>query len=322
VQPLAAAWAWPWITLALGWLALAQARGTLRRTRTLTATLVGFTLFLLARGGLGREPTTLSLEAVDVGQGDSLVLRVPGGGTTVVDTGPSPRAARRLVRVLSRRGVRGPIHLVITHPHGDHAGGWDTLQRLWPLAEVSAPILGRPQEAWDAEGRWHLGRTAVPFRRGEGWWRGQARFEVRWPPRPMALPDLNMASLVLRIRWQDRELWLMGDALGLQERDLMDLGDPGPAGPMRLLKPGHHGGHGTCDPDWIRILSPDLAVLTAGKDNTFGFPAADTLQTLHQAQVQTRQVGQGRGWRFLAQPGGWWLEDGSGHCEGIRSRRP
>ena len=97
------------------------------------------------RGGTGRAPAALSLEAVDIGQGDALLLRVPGGDATLVDTGPDPRAARRIARVLSRRGVREPVHLVVTHPHLDHAGGWATLARLWPAASAALPAMAGPE---------------------------------------------------------------------------------------------------------------------------------------------------------------------------------
>ena len=101
--------------------------------------------------------------------------------------------------------------------------------------------------------------------------RGKAAFSVRWPPRPFALPDPNMVSLVLRVRWQDRELWLMGDALAPQERDLLDLGDPGPA-PHRLLKVGHHGSRNASDPAWIGALAPEVAIIPAGLRNRFEHP--------------------------------------------------
>ncbi len=118
-----------------------------RRTRGLCAALGGATLGLLAAGGVGRAPGAFSVEAIDVGQGDALLVRVPGGDATLVDTGPDPRAARRIARVLSRRGVREPVHLVLTHPHLDHAGGWATLARLWPPATVALPALAEPS-AW------------------------------------------------------------------------------------------------------------------------------------------------------------------------------
>jgi competence protein ComEC len=235
--PLATARLWPWIALLLGWLLLAHLHARFRRTRWLCATLVTASLLLLAVRGTGRAPRALTVEAVDIGQGDAVLVRVPGGDATLVDTGPDPRAARRIARILSRRGVREPVHLILTHPHLDHAGGWATLVRTWPLASTAVPALAGRTAPWApfapprAEARTLL--------RGDTWTRGEARFSVRWPPQPLAVRDPNMVSAVLRVRWRDHEAWLMGDALRIQEHDLLTLGDPGPGPPHRLLKAGH-----------------------------------------------------------------------------------
>jgi len=217
---------------------------------------------------------------MDVGQGDALLVRVPGGEATVVDTGPSPWSARRIARILSRRGVRENVHLVVTHPHGDHAGGWATLARLWPLASVSIPDTRLPLEAWLPVASPTSLQTASRLLRGDTWHRGDAEFSVRWPPKPFNLADANLLSMVLRIRWRDREIWLMGDVLDIQERDLMDLGDPGVRISHRVLKPGHHGSCSTADPRWIGALRPEVALITAGRHNTFEFPHARTLDVL------------------------------------------
>lgn len=306
--PLATGWLWPWLALALGWILLAQCHCRFRPTRALATLLGAGSLLLMAFRGTGTAPDTLSLEAVDVGQGDALLLRVPGGRATLVDTGPSPWSARRVARVLSRRGVRESVHLVLTHPHGDHAGGWATLARLWPLDGPTGPAVAGT-DAWTPFAPPSGGILAARMR-GEAWQEGEARFEVRWPPVPLALPDPNMLSMVLRVRWRDRELWLMGDALGIQERDLLDLGDPGPSTARRLLKPGHHGSRTATDPAWIAALRPELALITAPRRSEF--PSPEVVAALDQAGVRVLLGGVCAGVRVAAAPGGWRVETGLG----------
>jgi competence protein ComEC len=148
------------------------------------------------------------------------------------------------------------------------------------------------------------------LRRGDAWRSGEAEVSVRWPPKPFLLPDANMVSLVLRVRWRDRELWLMGDATSIQERDLLSLGEPGAAPTHRLLKVGHHGSRGSSDPDWICALGPEVAVISAGRRNRFGHPHAETLETLRRIPVEV--VGPRRGLRVEAVEGGWQVEGGDG----------
>ena len=308
VVPLATGQLAPWVALALGWILLAHLHSVFRRCRWLAVALLGLSLGLLIQRGTGGQPGTLSLEALDIGQGDALLLRVPGGDATLVDTGPDARAARRIARVLSRRGVREPVHLVLTHPHLDHAGGWAALEQVWPLASVSRPAMA-PQP-WEPYGPAASRARVRVLRRGDAWFRGAAEWSVRWPPRPMVLRDLNMNSLVLRVRWQDRELWLMGDALATQERDLLELGEPGPYRRGRLLKMGHHGSRSASDPAWIQALAPSLAIASAGRENRFGHPHAEALAALGRTPVFV--TGACLGVRAEARPGGWFVATGTG----------
>ncbi len=310
IAPLATGILWPWLLLALGWLALAHLQGRLKRTRALTLGLVGLSAGLLAFRGTGRASDTLSLESVDIGQGDALLLRVPGGDATLVDTGPGPWTGRRLARVLSRRGVREPLHLVLTHAHGDHAGGWATLARLWPITSTSVPVTSDEEDPWAP----YAPSTAVNpagLLRGDTWSRGEAAFSVRWPVRAFALPDANMVSAVLRVTWRDRELWLMGDALAVQERDLLDLGDPG-SFPHRLLKTGHHGSRNATDPAWVAALKPEVVIIPAGLRNRFEHPHPETLAALHREGLMPWITGPSCGVHVSAVAGGWRIETGDG----------
>ena len=310
IAPLATGLLWPWLLLALGWLALAHLQGRLQRTRALTLGLVGLSVGLLAFRGTGRAPDTLSVESVDIGQGDALLLRVPGGDATVVDTGPGPWTGRRLARVLSRRGVREPVHLVLTHAHGDHAGGWATLARLWPIATTSVPVTSDDEDPWTAFAPSSAVNPAGLLR-GDAWARGEAAFSVRWPARAFALPDANMVSAVVRVSWRDRELWLMGDALAIQERDLLDLGDPG-VSPHRLLKAGHHGSRNASDPAWVAALKPEVVIIPAGLRNRFEHPHPETLETLRRQGLTPWVTGPSCGVRVAAVEGGWRIETGDG----------
>lgn len=310
IAPLGTGILWPWLLLALSWLVLAHRQGLLKRTRALTAGLVLVTLGMLWFRGTGRAPETLSLESVDIGQGDALLLRVPGGDATLVDTGPGPWTGRRLARLLSRRGVREPVHLVLTHAHGDHAGGWATLSRLWPLASTAVPVTADDEDPWGPF-RPAPDQDPTGLLRGDAWTRGEAHFSVRWPPRAFALPDANMVSAVLRVDWRDRQLWLMGDALTIQERDLLDLGDPG-AFRHRLLKVGHHGSRNASDPAWVAALKPEVAILPAGFRNRFDHPHPETLATLRQEGLSPWITGPSCGVRVSVEAGGWRVHTGDG----------
>ncbi|MDR1841303.1 MAG: ComEC/Rec2 family competence protein [Holophagales bacterium] len=305
IIPLATGILWPWIVLVAGWFVLAQFHAALRKSRALTACLLAATVCLLAVKGTGSGARTLTLDAPDIGQGDALLLRIPNAEATLIDTGPTPWSARRLVRVLSRRGVREPINLVITHPHADHAGGWITFERLWPTASTAIPVVASPDKAWAEFAPDGAAAEALHVRRGDFWTRGDAQFSVRWPPKPFQLPDPNMLSIVMRVRWDNSELWFMGDALAIQERDMIDLGDPEPWEGWRLLKAGHHGGLTATSQEWINALKPNVALFTTDYPNRFNFPAPEVLNRCRDAGAEILITGPFKGLRVEAKNDGW-----------------
>lgn len=305
IIPLATGILWPWIVLVVGWLLLAQFRATLTKSRMLTLGLLSGTICLIATKGTGRKVHTLTLEAPDIGQGDALLLRIPNADATLIDTGPTPWSARRLVRIMSRRGVREPIHLVISHPHSDHAGGWATLARLWPTVSLSIPVVGESGSVWADLAPGGSVIDALEIKRGDYWSRGDVQFSVHWPPKPLRLPDPNMVSAVLRARWRTHEIWFMGDALAIQERDMIDFGDPEPWNGTRLLKAGHHGGATATSQEWIDALKPQMVLFTAEYPNRFDFPTPQVLKRCEEAGAEILITGVSRGLMLEANQEGW-----------------
>ena len=103
----------------------------------------------------------------------------------------------------------------------------------------------------------------------------------------------------------------MGDALAIQERDLLDLGDPG-SFHHRLLKAGHHGSRNASDPAWIKALAPEVVIISAGLHNRFDHPHPETLATFRAAGLAPWVTGATLGVRVLAVDKGWRIETGEG----------
>jgi competence protein ComEC len=92
----------------------------------------------------------------------------------------------------------------------------------------------------------------------------------------------------------------MGDALSIQEKDLIDLGDPGPIGGQRLLKAGHHGGSTATCQEWIDALMPRLVLFTAEYPNRFGFPMPEVVARCKDAGAEVLITGPARGLKMEA----------------------
>lgn len=260
-----------------------------RAPRLATVALVATAAVTLA-APLRRAPpvAALTLTALDVGQGDALLVEAPaadGSARMLVDGGPNPDAALRHLR---RRGVQRLDAVVLSHPHHDHSGGLAAvLARLEVGAFVTAPGAGSggdvPASAVAAfavarERRIPVHEVAAGARFGLG----TATVSVLGPPADLALADdVNDRSLVLRVDGGRGRLLLTGDAEEQAQRRLLARPDQLRA---EVLKVPHHGGDTNAE-GFLDAVGARVAVVSVGADNDYGHPHPDVLADLHPVPV-------------------------------------
>ncbi|HTR03756.1 MAG TPA: ComEC/Rec2 family competence protein [Thermoanaerobaculia bacterium] len=261
-----------------------------RRAAAFAAASVFLTL-ALRRGPAGPE-RGFSIEALDVGQGDAILLRwdrravlVDGGGTfdpMAVDFGRT-----RVVPKLLDRGVTRLDAALATHPHPDHALGlFAVLEEL----EVDELWLSSGADENDLDARLEKEAAArgVAVRRLEPldvWERGGGRLSVLGSGGSMRKKDgINNQSVVALFERDGRSALLTGDAGAPAEADLVRAG----AAPrVDVLKVGHHGSRTATSAGFVDAVRPRLALLSCGRRNRFGHPAPETLATLGRFCVPT-----------------------------------
>jgi competence protein ComEC len=232
------------------------------------------------------RPAWLRLTVVDVGQGDALLLQVPGGRSLGIDAGMATEAFDMGERVVTPTawalGIRRLDWLAFTHPDLDHIGG----------AAAVASIL-RPREIWEGvpvardAPRQRLrvradeaGTSWREVRAGDVLDEGPVRLEILNPPRPdwERWRVRNDDSIVMRVRYGDVEFLLTGDAGEAVEAALPVDDDDRPR--LRVLKVGHHGSRTSSSAAFIARYRPALALVSVGRDNPFGHPNADVMARL------------------------------------------
>ena len=229
---------------------------------------------------------TLEFRALDVGQGDALLLRLDGR-TLMVDAGPDGATVRE--RVLPRfvaLGIERIDQLVLTHADADHIGGAADLLcaveigRL-VLADVPAahPLLAEIRRLADERGV----QVRLVGRGAEIDWHPRVETQVLHP-RAGAVGDDNERSIVLRLTYGDAALLLTADVERKTETQLLEIGAPLDAD---VLKVAHHGAAGSTSEAFVRAVNPQIAVVAAGRDNAFAHPRETALQRLlaHGTQV-------------------------------------
>jgi competence protein ComEC len=221
----------------------------------------------------------LDVHFLSVGQGDSTVLRLPGGRIAVVDAGLPGRGAMVVAPFLRRTQIRRVDYLVATHAQDDHAGGILELLEdvevgeLWTSASpCDVESFLRLREEAQARGTAivDVGAGELPVRGGEGW-----RLSALWPREVGGSCDDNDRSVVIEVEFAGRRVLLGGDIEARAEAALL-----GAVGPARLdadvLSAPHHGSRTSSSLPFVAATSPAVVVASAGQGNRYGFPRSET----------------------------------------------
>lgn len=252
-------------------------------------------------------PGALALDVLDAGQGTAILLRT-AGRNLLYDSGPGDGGEANVVSsvIVPALGPGpAPERILISHGDLDHAGGLQTLQRLYPEADLRVN-LPAPEDtaAGPAVG---LPACAAPL----AWRWDDVRFEVLHPS--PALPYLgNDSSCVLAVRAPGGSVLLGGDISAAVEQRLLPALAPG----YDLVLVPHHGSTTSSSTDFVHATSPRAAVATAGLGNRFGFPRPEVRQRYERARARFFSTGACGGLRFVL------FADGRIEARSARRDRP
>ncbi|AWT35089.1 DNA internalization-related competence protein ComEC/Rec2 [Deinococcus arenae] len=238
----------------------------------------------------GRLHPAREVVFLDVGQGDSTLIRLPHL-TVLVDAGGSVGSdydvgAHTVVPALRTLGVRKLDVLVATHADTDHIEGAASVLRQLPVGEVwigqrktDDPVLNAVLLA--AQER----RVPVrEVRRGDQVTSDGATLTVLWPAGHAWSTEDNDNSVALRLESRGWRAAFLGD---LPDPDEERLG----AGPLDLLKAAHHGSRHSSSAAFLAQVTPPDTVISVGR-NTYGHPHPDVLARLAQAHSRAWRTDQ------------------------------
>lgn len=278
------------------WLHLVWATGVLllaswRRYR------IRWTLLILLQAGVaillfrsimeGSGVRELEITFLDVGQGDAIHIRTPGGQHLLIDTGPAMRGRDAgediLIPYLEYAGVDTIEAILLSHPHADHIGGTEAILRTVPVKRVfetpfpaESSVYRRYREM--AERR---GVPVVPLSTGEIVEVDPAIQIFVLSPYGAGLSggNINNRSMVLRIDYGETTFLFTGDAEKALEQELVQAyGDFLNAD---VLKAGHHGSNTSSSASFVSMISPDWTVVSCAFENRFRHPGREAVTRIH-----------------------------------------
>ena len=248
---------------------------------------------LVCRGGF-RLPDEAQITVLDVGQGDGIHIRhdslnclIDGGSSDVSSVG-----AYRLEPYFLSQGVDALDYVFVTHGDDDHISGVREMLEnqtfgvkirnlVMPLLEYQdEKLIGLAQAAAKN------GTRVTVMDPGDKITTGAAEEEKGMvltcigPESGLEVEPGNETSLVLDLSFGEFDMLFTGDVEGSGEESLIS------SGLLRdydILKAAHHGSKNSGTEEFLQITAPEYAVISAGKDNRYGHPHAETLQRLNDA---------------------------------------
>lgn len=219
---------------------------------------------------------------LDVVQGDAIFIDSPTHGRVLLDGGPDRKVLTELGKILPFGDRRIDV-MIESHPDRDHIGGLPEVVAQYDVGAFLEPGVESPNKV-DDELHARVALQHIPdilARRnmivdfGDG-----AKLVILFPNQDVSSWDTNDASIVAKLVYGDESFLLTGDSTKKAEYILLGLNKN--ILDSTVLKAGHHGSRTSTSLPYAEAVSPEYAVISAGKNNSYGHPHKETIDTLKQ----------------------------------------
>lgn len=231
--------------------------------------------------------STLKIHFINVGQADSILIQ--SDETAILVDAGNNADGNLVVSYLKSQGITKLAATVATHPHEDHIGGMDDILKSFQVERFYMPNATTTTKTF--EDMLNAANTS-----------GAKKIQVKagvvldvpgitgtfLAPVSSSYNDLNNYSAVLKITHGNTSFLLTGDAEDISENEMLRNSNL----QSTLLKVGHHGSDSSTTAAFLKAVSPKYAVISVGKDNTYGHPTDAVLSRLASAGVQVYRTDQ------------------------------
>jgi competence protein ComEC len=264
-----------------------------------------FAQFFSERSHSSTKPVVV--EVLDVGQGDSILIRSPEKKTALIDAGPSRDGVTQL---LKREGVTSLDLVAVSHHHSDHYGGMEQVVRTFKPKYFVATGSSHTTKTYltllhtvKAEGITAIQPTSKPRKIELG-----SVTLTMFPQPPENREEENENSIGLRLQYGNFSVLMTGDSEHGERRWWLQH-NPELVRDCTILKLAHHGSRNGTDARWLSTVKPELAVASLGTGNDYGHPHSETISLLRKNEVPLLRTDQrgtitlqsdGREWNLVA----------------------
>ena len=258
-------------------------------------------LFLSCIGGallLGER--NLKIDMLDVGQGDGLVVRTPAKQVILIDGGSS--SEKKLYQYTYRpyllsQGITYIDMVIVSHGDSDHISGiLELMEQGYPIGKLVLPDISDPDEHYlnlrnKAQS---YGIPVTYLSRGQSIVEEELVLTCIHPISGYHCEDPNEYSTTVSLTFRDFSMLFTGDLGGDAEQEVADyLNAKNLCGieSYTVLKVGHHGSKSSTSAELLNQVRPRYALISAGRNNRYGHPHKETLQSLdlYGAKIKSTQ---------------------------------
>ena len=232
----------------------------------------------------------------DIGQGDAIFIETPKGQQVLIDGGPSSV-------ILEKLGKEIPFWdrdidlIILSHPEADHLSGLiDVLKKykvqniLWTGIIRDTPEYKEWQKLIKEEGaKIYIAKKGEKILMSNG-----ISMEILYPFENLEgkeIKDSNDTSIVSRLNFSNTSFLFTGDISKTAEKELIREYSCSNLCKFAtldsdVLKIAHHGSKNSSSEEFLQEVSPEFAVISVGKNNSYGHPAPETLENLNKYGIK------------------------------------
>ncbi|MFA6515303.1 MAG: ComEC/Rec2 family competence protein [Candidatus Paceibacterota bacterium] len=225
---------------------------------------------------------------INVGQGDAIYIEAPNGRQMLIDGGGGETILPNLIKVMPVFDKSIDM-VIVTNPDQDHIGGLVEVLKNYKIGMVLEPgtipqtliYENLEKEIFKNKITKKIARRGMHIVLDE---KKNIYFDILFPDRDVSDWETNDGSIVGKLVYEDKSFMLMGDATKYTE-NLIKWNEQPEILKSNVLKLGHHGSRTSSSILWLETVNPDIAIISVGKNNRYGHPHKETLDSLNSLQI-------------------------------------
>ncbi len=239
--------------------------------------------------GSSKNENNSGFSMIDVGQGDSFLIQSSNGVQLLIDAGKDSKVLSGLTSVMPK-GDRFIEVIIATHPDADHIGGIKSVLKHYEVGLFLTSQVSTDTETFKNL-FFDLNKKNIPSyyaRSGMDLTLNNStsvptKFSIIFPNRPTDNWETNNASIVGRLDIGQRSALFTGDSPANIEHFLVN-NFPKKIN-VDILKLSHHGSKTGSSLEFLKSVSPNLVLISAGVKNNYGHPNIEIIERLKSLNI-------------------------------------